>query len=68
MARYRPPMRLERKDDSVVMDEILQAIMNGLTPEQIRKELEDYIWKEMENMTPLEFEEAMEKHEIDPFH
>jgi flagellar motor component MotA len=56
------------KEDYEIMDEIVEAIMHGLTPEQIRKELEDMLYEKLERMTQAQLEEELEKHGIELYH
>jgi hypothetical protein len=56
------------KQDYEIMDEIVEAIMHGLTPEQIRKELEDRIYAHLESLPQHKFEEEMENYEISGYH
>lgn len=56
------------KQDYELLDELVDAKMAHLTPEQIRKELEDMIYEKLENLKDAEFEEELEKHGIELYH
>ena len=55
------------KTEAELMDEIVDSQLYGMTPEQMRRELAERMYRELEEMTDDQFRQECERLEIEDY-